>query len=957
MMNKMNKMNKMDSSTLKKVGNRLRLWTFIIVAIVIYLLARFGIGLYTDYLWFEHLGFESVLLTSIWARLGVGIAVAIPFAILFWANTLIARWQSVRNVLFFSEETLVAQKFVLWAILGVGLFLAWVVGTAASSDWLLYLRFFNQQSFDLADPIFGRDVSFYIFSLPVYRFVQNWLIVSLFLSLIGAVAIYALAQQNNLTEGRVIILPHVQLHLSILGALIFLAFAIDHWLDLYDLLYSGRGVAFGASYTDVNVSMPALWTMVVVAVITALILLANTLIRRPALSLLAVFVWIVIGILGTGFIPGIVQRYIVEPNELAREAPYIESNIRLTNLAYNLDEIQERDFTEVEPLTQEAVIANDSFLKNIRLWDYRPLESTYQQIQAIRLYYRFNDIDFDRYLVDGELRQVALSARELEKSQLQSQTWVTERLQFTHGYGVVANPVNEVTREGLPRLWIKDLPPVSTMGIEITRPEIYYGETTSDHVFVNTSEREFNYPSGEQNVFTNYQGTGGVVLDTYLTQLAFALRLNDLNMLLSQEFTDASRVMFYRNISSRVRRIAPFLQYDGDPYIVIGEDGHLYWIQDAYTSSNRFPYAEPVSFFQNGSPRTINYIRNSVKVVIDAYDGSLTFYIADTEDPLIKSYQAIFPELFTAMSEMPEWVRRHIRYPEGLFRIQSELYRTYHMRDVNVFYNKEDLWQIPRENFAGETVMVEPYYVMLKLPGAEDTEFVLIQPFTPNNKDNLIGWLAARSDGENYGELVTYRFPKQELIFGPLQIEGRIDQNPEISSQITLWDQGGSQVIRGNLLVLPIDNSLLYVEPLYLQAENGQIPELKRIILATGDRIVMRENLAEALVALFEGQEDEEFISVVADASETVDAADLKEVGTTLDDVDTTLDDPPAAEVSLPVDLDGKDVTELAQLASEHYEAAQEALRVGDWTTYGEELEQLEAVLDSLVAVTNEQGQ
>lgn len=923
-------------------SSRLRIWTAVIIFVVLFLLARFGVGLYTDYLWFAHLDFESVMVTSIWARIGVGVAVAIPFAALFLVNTLVARWQSVRSVLFFSEETLVAQSFVVYAIWAVGLFLAWLVGMAASNDWLLFLRFYNQEAFNLVDPIFNQDVSFYIFSLPVYRFIQTWLVICLFLSLIGTVVIYALAQYNNLIEGRLVVLPYVQLHLSVLGALIFLAFAFDHWLDLFDLMYSDRGVAFGASYTDVHVLMTALWVMVVVAVVVALLLLANTFIRRPAVSLLAVFVWIIVGIIGTGFIPGVVQRYVVEPNELARETPYIESNIRLTTLAYGLDQVQERDFSQVEPLTQVAVEANDNFLKNIRLWDYRPLEQTYQQIQAIRLYYQFADVDFDRYIIDGELRQIALSARELEKSQLQSQTWVTERLQFTHGYGVVANPVNEVTREGLPRLWIKDLPPVSTVDLTVSRPEIYYGETNDDYVFVNTNEREFNYPSGDQNVFTNYEGRGGVVLDSYLKRLAFALRLSDANMLLSTEFTPDSRVMIYRNIQERTRRVAPFLLYDNDPYLVIGPEGHLYWIQDAYTTSNRFPYAQPITFQSGEATNRINYIRNSVKIVIDAYDGTMTFYVVEPEDPLIRSYQTIFPELFTPMSEMPAWVRDHMRYPEDIFRIQSTLYRTYHMRDVNVFYNKEDLWEIPEENFGGTTQPVEPYYVTLKLPDTEGNEFVLIQPFTPNNRDNLIGWMAARSDGENYGELVTYRFPKQELIFGPLQIEARIDQDPEISAQITLWDQGGSEVIRGNLLVLPIENSLLYVEPLYLRAESGQIPELKRVILSTGDRIVMRETLSQALIALFEDQEDEGPVTTSPPPAELSEAAEIDP---------TTVDAPPLTTTSLE-ELRTKNISELAQLASDHYAAAQRALQRGDWTTYGNELDRMEEVLNTLVELT-----
>jgi uncharacterized membrane protein (UPF0182 family) len=693
-------------------------------------------------------------------------------------------------------------------------------------------------------------------------------------------------------------------------------------------MYSTRGVAFGASYTDINVSMPVLWIMMTIAVATAVILLINIFLRRSVLSLLAIFIWIVVGIIGAGFVPGLVQRYAVEPNELAREAPYIENNIRFTSLAYGLDKIQEQDFTQVDPLTPEALADNEATLRNIRLWDYRPLQQTYQQIQAIRLYYRFLDIDLDRYTINGEVRQVALAARELDKNQLQSPTWVTQKLQFTHGYGVVVNPINEVTRDGLPQLWVKDLPPESTVGLEVVRPEIYHGEATEDYIFVQTREREFNYPSGNQNVYTNYEGTGGVVLDSYLKRLAFALRLADVNMLLSQDFTASSRVMLYRNITERASHLAPFLNYDHDPYLIIGPDGHLYWLLDAYTTSDRFPYSEPIG--------NLNYIRNSVKVVVDAYNGTPTFYVVDDEDPLIKSYQAIFPRLFTPMSDMPGWLRAHLRYPEDLFSIQARLYQTYHMRDVNVFYNKEDLWQLPREKLenSSQPVEVEPYYVMLKLPGETNSEYVLTQPFTPDNKDNLIAWLAARSDGENYGQLVAYRFPKQELVFGPLQIEGRIGQDPEISAQLTLWSQSGSEVIRGNLLVLPIEDALLYVEPLYLQAVSGQIPELKRVIVVSGDQVVMRETLAEALQALF------------------------GEAGPTLTSTDTPPPDEQTetpAEIASPTDTEllSQDINQLAITASNHYEAAQAALQNGDWATYGAELEKMKAALDALVRLTS----
>ena len=917
-----------------------RFWVIAITLFVIYLLAQFGVGLYTDLLWFQHLNLQNIFFTAFNARIAVGLAVAIPFALIFFINTWLARRLSIHNVLFFSEDVLVSQKFVLWAVIGVTIFVGWVVGVGASSRWLQVLEYFNQHSFGLVDPIFQMDVSFYVFSLPFFKFVQQWLVAALFMSTLGAVAIYALAQQNNLVEGRIVILPHVQLHLSILGALIFLAFAWNHWMSLFDLMYSPRGVAFGPSYTDINVSMPALWTMVAVAIVAAVILLLNTFLRRPTLSLVAVGMWLLVNVIGNGFLPTIIQRYVVEPNELVREQPYIENNIRFTNIAYGLDKIKERDFADLEPLTLAAVEANQTMLQNIRLWDYRPLQQTYQQIQAIRLYYQFLEIDLDRYEIDGEIRQVALAARELDVNQLQNPTWVTEKLQFTHGYGVVVNPVNEVTGDGLPELWVQDLPPKSAVDLPVERPEIYYGEADTDYVFVGTNIQEFDYPSGDQNEFTNYTGSGGVMMDTYFKRLLFALHLADANMLLSNEFTNQSRVLLNRQIQRRALEVAPFLSYDRDPYLVVGNDGRLFWVQDAYTTSRLFPYSQPVANSGQiiNASRGTNYIRNSVKLVIDAYNGSMTFYVIDEEDPLLQTYQAIFPTLFTPFNQMPEWLQAHLRYPEGLFRVQSGLYQTYHMRDVNVFYNKEDLWQVPNETFEGGTQPVEPYYVILTLPGEEGDEFTLIQPFTPNNKDNLIAWMAARSDVPNYGELVVYRFPKQELIFGPLQIEGRIDQNPEISSQITLWDQGGSEVIRGNLLVLPIENSLLYVEPLYLRAENGQIPELKRVILASGDRIVMEETLSESLASLFaEG----EFIPAAAET--TVDSEESSVEPTAENETDATIVTPALSN----------DIAELAQEASERYSTAQEALSRGDWAAYGEELKRMEVILDKMVEMTN----
>ncbi len=902
----------------------LRIW---IIGIVLFLLfATFSriVSLYTDWLWFQAVGFAQVFTTEWGTKIAVFAGAAFLFALVFLLNTYLARWLVKRNILFFSDEVLVTQKIVTYAMWGVALVLAWMVGAAASGNWLTVLSYLKQVPFGVSDPIFGMDVGFYVFTLPLLKFAQGWTVIVLFLSLFGAAGIYLLEQRNNLEEGRVVILPHVQLHLSILGALIFLAFAWGHWLDAYELMYSGRGVVFGASYTDIVVVLPVLRVLLGIAVLSALLLVANIFLRRNVLPLAAIFLWLVGGFLLRGVLPGLVQRFIVEPNELAREAPYIEYNIEFTNRAYGLENVEERSFNKYESLTAADLEDNTATLQNIRLWDYRPLLQTFRQLQELRLYYTFLDVDLDRYTVNGTYRQVALSARELDKAQLQSRTWVNQKLQFTHGYGVVLNPVNEVTSEGLPDLWVKDLPPKSSVDLSITRPEIYYGEHTTDYVLVKTGEREFDFPGeGDNAVYTTYEGAGGVPLDTYLKRLAFAFRMGDSNIILSRDITRQSRIMFHRQIQARVQTIAPFLRYDEDPYLIIADDGRLYWMQDAYTTSNLYPYSERV----NGR---FNYIRNSVKVVIDPYNGTVTFYLFDPTDPLAQTYSRIFPTLFKPLSEMPDDLRRHVRYPEGLFRVQADLYRTYHMKDANVFYNKEDLWAIPQETFSNNTQPVEPYYIITRLPGEGFDEFILIQPLTPHNKDNLVAWMAARSDGEHYGELVIYRLPKQELIFGPLQIEARIDQDPDISAQFSLWNQSGSQVIRGNLLVLPMDNSLLYVEPVYLQAESGRIPELKRVIVASGDQVIMAETLGEGLTTLLG--------KLTTAVSEAVSGPN------------TGATQPPPA----PQGPDTRTVRQLTESASAHYEAAQEALRQGDWATYGAELEALKADLDRLLQVVGE---
>ncbi len=898
-----------------------RFWVTAFIIFIVFVSFSRVMELYTDWLWFKSVGYNQIFTVELSTKVITFLVAAVVFVILFLANTGIARWQVKRNTLFFSDETLVAQKMVTYVVVAVALLLAWMVGSTASANWLTVLEYMKQVSFNIADPIFGMDVSFYIFTLPLMKFLQGWLVIVLFLSLFGAAGIYLLEQRDNLEEGRFVLLPYAQLHLSVIGALIFLAFAWGHWLDGFELMYSDRGVVFGASYTDINVVLPVLRIMMGVAALSAVLLIINIFIRKNIFPLAAIFIWLVGGFLLRGVVPGVVQRFVVEPNELQREAPYIAHDIEFTNQAYNLAQVQETEFDTLKDLSAADLENNTDTLNNIRLWDYRPLLQTFRQLQELRLYYTFNDVDLDRYTVDGKYRQVAISARELEKAQLQSPTWVNQKLQFTHGYGVVMNPVNEVTTEGLPNLWIKDLPPKSSIDIQVNRPEIYYGERTTDYVFVKTNEREFDYPGeGDKSVYTQYEGLGGVPLNSYLTRLAFAYRLGDSNIILSSDITNASRIMFRRQIQTRVRTIAPFLRYDDDPYIVLGDDGRLYWIQDAYTTSNLYPYSARVGGF--------NYIRNSVKAVIDPYNGTVTFYMFDPNDPLAQTYNRIFPEIFKPVSEMPETLRSHIRYPEGLFKVQANLYQTYHMKDPNVFYNKEDLWAIPQENFSGNTQPVEPYYVIARLPGETKEEFILFQPLTPHNKDNLVAWFAARSDGEHYGELVAYRLPKRELVFGPLQLEARIDQDPEISAQFSLWDQGGSQVIRGNLLVLPLGDALLYVEPIYLQAESGRIPELKRVIVASGDQVIMANTLAEGLGKLLNiltGQE----VAVPLPGGEQ-----------------------PPAQTS---PLADQTVRQLAESASAHYDAAQAALQQGDWATYGTELDQLKAALDQLVQILNGQ--
>ncbi len=879
----------------------------IAVFVLLFLLFMLLSGFYTDLLWFENLGFSSVFWTALEAKVGIFFAFTLLFTAFFLGNLFVARRLSGWAGFFLMGRRYYLPSTTINLALVVGsLALGVLNGLGAMTHWDSILLYLNQHPFGVQDPIFLQDVGFYVFSLPVYRFLRGWLLELLLLTLLGSLALYVLVQLASWRQFRLWLTRQNTLHLSALGALFFLVVAWGYKLNAFELLYSTEGAVFGAGYTDVHARLLALNLSFWAVILCAALLVGGVLARRPWIVGIGGALWLAAAVGVAGFYPAFLQQFEVQPNELLKEHTYIEYNIDLTRRAYGLDQIDELDFGSPLPLTPEALSNADPTIQGIRLWDYRPVQDTYAQIQEIRLYYDFVDVDVDRYVLEGTTRQVTLSPREMATEQLQSRTWVNEHLQFTHGYGLVMSPVNEVTPDGLPDLWVRDLPPRSVPGLEIDRPEIYYGEKTDAYVFVNSTIEEFDYPSGDQNITTTYEGHGGVLLDSPLKRAAFAYRFGDASVFLSQYLTTESRAMFHRNVHERVRSVAPFLLYDADPYMVIA-DGRLVWLQDAYTATDMYPYSQPYD-------GRFNYIRNSVKVAIDAYNGDITFYVIDDQDPLIQAYSAIFPALFTPWDEMPPSLRAHLRYPEGLFLIQTQMNNTYHMQDPTVFYNKEDLWEVAHEVYSGNEQLMEPYYVTLVLPDAEEEEFMLILPFTPANKQNMVAWMAARSDGENYGKLLLYKFPKQGLVYGPLQIEARIDQEPAISGQLSLWAQRGSQVIRGNLLVIPIDHSLLYVEPLYLQAETSRLPELKRVIVASGERVLMAESLDAALSGL-------EGTSVVGAP-------------------------PPAPATEAP------DVHDLALSAMEHYQQAQQYLQAGDWAGYGAELEAMQSDLEALVEST-----
>jgi uncharacterized membrane protein (UPF0182 family) len=912
---------------------RPRIIFFGLAAIIIVSLIVLGLAdeLLVDFLWFGVLGFRSVFLTQLGAQITIFAAVWFVAFVAICASCFVAlglsqereRLHVVRRSEEMTEVNLpeLIRAFgdrIPWRLLVVAasVLLGLFAASGEASSWDTYLKGFYAAPFGRIDPAFGKNLSFYVFTLPLLEDWRDLFMLILFLTAAATGIVYWARGALDFRESPPRISRGAAAHFSVLLAVFFVQRAMNYWLARPELLLHSNGVVYGLRYVDHVLWEPGLWLLVVLSLVAAAISLANLGQRGLRLPVVAVIVLFGPAIF-LNLIQPVIEKLYVKPDELRVEKPYLERNIALTRMAYHLDSVDVRQFDGSGKLTRVSLEKDAPTVNNIRLWDPRPLLATYRQLQEIRLYYDFQDVDIDRYWINGKYTEVMLSPRELNVSLLpdNAQTWVNRHLKFTHGSGLTMSPVNAKDSEGLPVFYIKNIPAESEVGFKIPQPAIYFGQEPDSYAIVKAATPEFDYPLGADNVYSYYKGTGGVPVSGLIRRLLFSYFFRDINLLVTRNIIDGSRILIRRNISDRVAQLAPFLSQDPDPYVVL-HDGHLVWILDCYTTSDHFPYSQRNS-------EGINYIRNSVKVVIDAYNGTTDFYVADPADPIIRTWQRIFPAMFKPMSAMSDDLRQHIRYPEQYFLIQADIYRTYHMTDPAVFYNREDQWGFPRENYAGETVPMQPYYVIMRLPGETHDEYILMLPMVPESRgtvrDNMIAWLAARCDGVDYGHLFEFAFSKDRLFYGPYQIQARINQNPDISQQYSLWNQMGSKVILGNLLVFPIANALLYVEPLYIRAENGQLPELQRVIAAYSDRIVMGNDLGSTLNALFTGPAEV--------PPPTISSATTQAVTTMTASSAANAPPPPVKG-----DLTG---------ASMHYSRALAALRAGDWAQFGNEMQQL----------------
>ncbi|NQU99295.1 MAG: UPF0182 family protein [Parcubacteria group bacterium] len=906
----------------------------IVAAIIFFLVMIFSsiVNLTFDYLWFLELGYKNIFTTILSTQLLIGVAGFVVSFILIYTTFKIAHFLTRKKEISsaITKQGIDLNKYINKLLLAASLVLGFFISISLSANWEVVLQYLNSTSFGTQDPIFKKDISFYFFTLPFYKLIINTLYSVLIISLIGTAIIYLikgilkLPKQftNQFSQFNVENVNEeatndndakkAKIHLSVIAALLFLLTAARlYFVKINELVYSNTGPFTGASYTDVHATLPLYKVLVTIALIGFILSIISIGRKKNKFIIAGIGLYFVASTIGFVY-PSIIQKFIVVPNELSKESLYIENNIKATQEAWNIDQVEKRELSTETSLNMNDIKENELTIKNIRLWDREPLLDTFSQIQEIRTYYDFMSIDDDRYTINGEYRQVMTSPRELNTLALPHRTFINEHLSFTHGYGLTLGPVNQVTKEGLPLLFVKDIPPTSDIeSLQIKRPEIYFGEIPSDFAFVNTKAQEFDYPKGDENVFAEFKGNSGIKVDSIFKKALLAIKFNSLKTFLSNDITNDSQALYYRNIDERVKKVLPFLTFDSDPYIIVTDEGELKWIYDAYVSSNLYPNSQKMD--------GINYMRNSVKIVIDAYSGKMDFYIAEKDDPVIQTYAKIFNDTFKDMSEMSQDLKSHVRYPQDIFEYQTELFQTYHMEQAQVFYNKEDMWEIP--TLDKESSKTDPMmrHLIMKLPGEEKEEFIFMVPYTPRHKDNMSAWMVARNDGDNYGKLVIYRFPKQKLIYGPKQINNRISQDPTISEQVSLWDQRGSEVISGNLFVIPIKESILYVQPLYLRAEGGKIPELKRVVVAFENKISMEKTLDEALSKIFEGK------------IETTTTKDTKET---------------TKEVSITKTTETNE--ELIQQANEHYVKAEQAQKDGDWALYGEEIEKLGEILEKL---------
>ncbi|MDP1890976.1 MAG: UPF0182 family protein [Gemmatimonadaceae bacterium] len=886
----------------------------ILLLLVIPWLGRFAV----DWLWAREVGYEQVFLASFGWRAGL-LLVPGGLAFLFlYLNIRRAIPRSTTDVTLFAERLGAEPAMVGWTmpmmlVLGTA-FIAYAIGMTASSQWASYVLAVFGGDTGITEPLFGNDIGFYLFRLSAWSSLLSTAMFVTTLTTVAVALLYLLKGELALLPGAGKSTTRANWHVGGLAALFFVLLAVRLWVvTRANLAFSTTGPLVGASYTDVHASLPA----IVVSAVMALAAAGAALYGAARGQLLRTLVYAVvayagIGIVGRGVIPLAMQRLLVAPNELVREMPYLERHIDATRRAWRIDSVAVRDISGDAALTMDHIRANAATIGNIRLWDRDLLAQTLGQLQEIRTYYDFVSVNDDRYVINGQYRQVHLSARELNSSSLPTLGFINERLTFTHGMGLAMAPVNEVTAEGLPVLFVKDLPPVSSTNITLTQPAVYFGELTNSYVFVKTAQREFDYPAGDANIYTKYEGRGGIGVGSLARRMLFAWQLGSLKVLFSSDIGDSARVLMRRNIHERAKQALPFLAFDPEAYLVVTETGRLVWILDAYTSSGTYPYAARTS---GGA----NYMRNSVKVTIDAYDGVVTAFLADSTDALARAYARIFPGAFRPLADLSPDLQRHLRYPNGIFRVQASLLATYHMKEPDAFYHREDQWQIPEG--AQRDRSVSPYmrHMIMRLPGEKNAEFIYMTPFTPRGKDNLASWLVARMDGAEYGKLLVYRFPKQSLVYGPRQIMNRIEQDTDISRQLSLWDQRGSQAIRGELLVIPIEESLIYVQPIYLKAQGEtSIPELKRVVVAYGNQVVMATSLDEGLQMVFG----------TGGARAAPATADL----------------PAAAAAPSPT----ASIDALLQRSQQHYDRAIAAQRAGNWAEYGHEIEQLGAVLREL---------